>query len=357
MEVTFNIAINKILTAAARRRASHIHFTVGAYPVLRIDDNLVELQDEPIITSSFLKQLADAWLLPEQKKELEEKRAILFFKAVDKNFRLRVNFFYQKSFLSVSLRVIPSQIPSLAGLGLPKNVSALVEKKSGLIVIAGPYGSGRTTTVAALIEEINKARKENIVTVEQPIEYLLTNKQSLIEQREVGRDALTFTDALKYAQRTDVNVLVVDANSEVEATSLILEFANSGRLVIAIMDTTSVISTIEEILVRFPPNEKNRAQSLLAEGLLVIIAQRLVPRVGGGLVLAAEILTANESVRSLIRDGKIQQLATVIQSSRAEGMSSLDQSLAELVKTGDVLVDQAIEFADNVETFRSMIRG
>ncbi len=278
MEVNFSIGINKILTAAAKRRASHIHFTVGAYPILRVDDNLAELKEEALITSGFMKQLAKAWLDAAQQKELEDKKAILFFKEIDKNFRLRVNYFYQKGFLSASMRLIPAQIPLLESLGLPKVITALAEKNSGLIVVVGPYNSGRTTTAMSMLEEINKARKENILTIEKPIEHLLVAKQSIIEQREIGRDATTFTDALTYAQRTDVNVLLVDATTEAEATQLVLQYANSGRLVFSIMDTTSVAQTIDEIIVCFPADEKVRAQNLLAEGLLAIISQRLVPR-------------------------------------------------------------------------------
>lgn len=223
--------------------------------------------------------------------------------------------------------------------------------------MAGPYGSGRTTTVASMIEEINGSRKENIITIEKPIEYLLANKKSLIEQQEVGPDTNSFADALKYTQQADVDVVAVGATPEPEVIPLVLEFSNAGRLALLIMDTTSVIQTIEEIFATFPLPERQRAQLLLSESLLAIIVQRLVPKVGGGLILAAEVLIANEPVRSLIAEGRIKQITTILQTSREEGMVSLDQSLTELVKSGEVLIDKAIEFATDPQSFRAMVKS
>lgn len=357
METSLNIFINKILTAAAKGRASNIHLTVGAFPALRIDEDLVELKDEQIITNDFIKKLADGWLDDGQRKELAQEKEVTFIREVSKKFRIKVNFFFQKNFLSASLRIIPAQIPPLINLGLPKSVYGLTDKKAGLIIVVGPYGSGRTTTIAAMIEEINKSRKDKIITVEKPIEYLFVGKESLIEQREVGRDVNSFVDALEYAQQADVDVVAIETTPEPEIFPLVLEFANSGRLCILAMNTNSVVQTVEEILASFPSDEKQRAQLLLSESLLAIIAQRLVPRAGGGLVLAAEVLIATEAVRSLIREGRIKSITTILQSSRAEGMLSLDQSLAELVKSGEVLIDQAIEYAIKPEDFRALAKS
>lgn len=356
MEVSLNLVLNKLLAEAAKRRASHLHLAVGTYPVLRIDDALIELDKEKIITSSFMSQLADDWLSEENKKELVEKKEIIFIKEVDKNFRVRANFFFQKGFISASLHLIPSLVPSLFNLGLPKAVYGFSDRSSGLIIVAGPYGSGRTTTVVSMLEEINKTRKENIMTVEQPIEYLLINKESIVEQREIGRDVLSFTDALKYAKRTDVNVIMVDSGSAPELNPLLLEFAGSGRLVFSIMDTVSVTATLEEIIASFEVSERERAKNLLSDCLAGIICQQLVPRVGGGVVLASEILINNDAVKTIIRDGKIGQLFSVMQSSRSEGMSTMDQSLADLVKSGDILIDKAVEYADDGDNFRKMVR-
>lgn len=357
METALSIAISKILTAAAKRKSSNIHLTVGAYPILRVDEELVELKEEPVVTEGFMEKFVGAILSEEQKKELETNKSVTFIQDFAGKFRFKISVFYQKGYLSASLKLIANQIPLLVNLGLPKAVYGLVDKISGLIVVAGPYNSGRTTTVASIIEEINKSRKENIVTVEKPIEYLFTNNKSLIEQREVGRDVNSAFSALQYLSQADVDVIAVDVCKEAGVIPLVLEFANSGRLAILQLDTTSVIQTIEEILASFRPEEMQRAQLLLSEGLLAIVCQRLIPRIGSGLALAAEVLIINDAVRSLIREGRIKQITTILQSSRTEGMSTLDQSLADLVLSGEVLIDKAIDYADDPVALRSMAKS
>jgi twitching motility protein PilT len=349
--------IDKILTIAAKKKASNIHLTVGSFPVLRIDEKLLELPDEAIVTDDFLRQLAESWLEISQMQELTKNKEIVFTKELNKKFRFKINFFFQKGFLSASLKVIYGKIPALLSLGLPKSVHSLPEKNSGLIAVCGPYDSGRSTTVNSIIEEINRKRNKNIIVIEKPIEYLFTNQKSIIEQREVGRDAISFAEAIRSAQQSDVDVISVGVNSEQEAVPLAVEFANSGRLAFIIMDATSSTQAIEEIISSFPVQEKERAGMLLADSLISIISQRLVPRRGGGLVLAAEVLLATEAVRSLIKEGKTKQLTTVLQSSREEGMVSMDQSLAELVLIHEVAVDKALEYASDKENFRSIARS
>ncbi|OGY45712.1 MAG: hypothetical protein A3J62_00395 [Candidatus Buchananbacteria bacterium RIFCSPHIGHO2_02_FULL_38_8] len=356
MQAALNVTISKILATAAKRKASVIHLTVGAYPVLRIDEELVELEDEQILTEDFMKKFADGILDDNQKKELEKNKEVTFIEEFAGKFRFRINIFYQKGYLSASLKLVSNQIPPLVNLGLPKSVYGLTDKTSGLIIIAGPYGSGRTTTVASMLEEINKNRRENIITIEKPIEYLFVNQKCLIEQREVGRDVNTFIQAIQYFKEADVDVIAVGANEETETIPLVLEFASSGRLAIIQMDTISVIQTLEEILASFEAKDQARAQLLLSEGLLAIICQRLVPRIGSGLALAAEVLIVNDAVRSLIKEGRIKQITTILQSSRAEGMSTLDQSLAELVKSGEVLIDKAANYATNPSNLRAMAK-
>ena len=355
MEASLNIFIDKLLTTAAKRQASHIHLSASSYPTLRINDELVELTDEKIITADFIKEIALAWLNDSQKQVLERDKSIILAQVVAKKFRVKINFFFQKGFLSATLRIIPEKIPPLINLGLPKSIYELVDKKSGLIVIAGPYGSGKTTTMVSMIDQINRTRKENIMTIEKPIEYLFVSQQSLIEQREVGRDANSFASALRYAQQSDVDIVAMEVLED-EALPLILQFANSGRLALVNMPTTSSVQTIEYILSAFPADDKQRAQLLLSESLVAIVVQRLVPRKGGGLVLATEVLFANEAVRSLIREGRVKQITTILQSSRAEGMQSLDQSLAELVKADEVLLDNALQFTADAKGLRAMSR-
>lgn len=356
MEASLNIFIDKLLTTAAKRQASNVHLSVGAYPTLRIDDELVELTDEQIITAEFMNSIAVAWLSEEQKKDLDETRSLIFTTVIAKKFRVKVNFFFQKGFLSASLRIVPVKIPPLINLGLPKSVLNLIKSQAGLLIVAGPYGSGRTTTMASIVEEINKTRKENIITIEKPIEYLFTSQNSLIEQREVGKDTNSFTNALRYAQQSDVDVVALEIVDE-EPVPLILQFASSGRLAIANMATTSVIQTIEHIFSAFEPEDKQRAQLLLSESLLAIVVQKLLPRKGGGLVLASEVLIATDAVKSLIREGRVQQITTILQSSRAEGMQSMDQSLIQLVRQDEILIDVAKQHITDERSLRIMSRG
>ena len=354
MEASLTVAITRILTAAAKRKASIIHFTVGSFPVFRIDDDLVDIKDEEVVTKDFIDSLATGWLDDVQKKELVDRKELTIIKAIEKKFRIKVNFFFQKKSLAASLRLIADKIPPLINLGLPKSVLNLIDSKSGLIVVCGPYGSGRTTTVASIVNEINKTRKENIVTIEKPIEYILVSAGSLIEQREVGSDVNSFKEALDHCNQSDVDVVAIDSSQDDSIIPGVLEFANSGRLALMTMDTTSVVQTVEEILSLFPADDKERAATLLATNLLAVICQRLVPRRGGGLIVAAEVLIGLPAVRSLILSNRVKQLTTILQSSREEGMLSLDQSLAELVKSGEVSIDRAAEYAIDRGMFRTI---
>lgn len=348
--------ISDILTAAAKRKASYVHLTVGVYPVLRIDDALVELREEPAVSQEFMEAFVSKLLTDEQRRELAAEKEITCLRDLSGKFRFKVTIFHQKSSLAATLKLIPARIPSLGSLGLPSVVGDLTKKTNGLVVIAGPYGSGRTTTVAALIEEINKNRQETIVTIEQPIEYIFSNQKSLIEQREIGRDANSFAEALQHLQEADVDVLMVDVNREAGVVPAVVQFASAGRLAFLQMDTTTAIQTIEELLATFSREERDRAQLLLSKTLAAIVCQRLVPRIGGGVVVAAEVLIANDAIRTLIAGGRTRQIMTILQSSREEGMATIDQSLGSLVKANVVLIDRAIEYATDPAALRSAVK-
>ncbi len=349
------LAIASITTTAAKRKASTIHLAVGSYPSLRIDDSLVELTEYPLVTPEFLRTLSEDWLTDTERASLEANKEITFVKEGGKDVRLKINLFYQRGFLSAALRLIPVHIPQLATLGLPRAVVGLVQQAQGLIVIAGPYNSGKTTTIAALLQEINQQRSHTILTVEKPIEYFFTNQKSIIEQREVGRDVNSFLDALDYVKQTDANIVAVGTNAERLAIPEVLEFASSGRLAFMTMDTTSAVQTIEEIIASFPAEDHERARLLLADTLRAVVVQRLVPRVGGGSVVASEVLIATQAIASLIRSGKIAQIQTILQSSHEEGMQSLDQSLQVLVRAGEVRREQASQYAIHPESFSQSV--
>ncbi|OGY49964.1 MAG: hypothetical protein A3J59_00910 [Candidatus Buchananbacteria bacterium RIFCSPHIGHO2_02_FULL_56_16] len=354
--VAIEKTISDILTAAAKRKASYVHLTVGVYPVLRIDDALVELKEEPAVSAEFMEAFAGKLLTDEQRRELAAEKEITCLRDLNGKFRFKVTIFHQKGSLAATLKLIPARIPPLGSLGLPPVVSELTKKMNGLVVIAGPYGSGRTTTVAALLEEINKSRSETIVTIEQPIEYIFSNQKSLVEQREIGRDANSFAEALQHLQEADVDVLMIDVNREPGVVPAVVQFAGAGRLAFLQMDTTTAVQTIEELLAAFSRDERDRAQLLLSKTLSAIVCQRLVPRIGGGVVVAAEVLIANDAIRTLIAGGRTRQLMTILQSSREEGMSTIDQSLGSLVKSNVVLIDRAIEYATDPIALRAAVK-
>lgn len=354
MKTSLNLIIARILTTAAKRRASDIHFSLGSPPILRIDNNLVELTEENLVTKEFLDELALSILTPRQKEILQKKREVVLTYVFEDKVRLKANIYYQKNSLAVSLKLIPLKIPSLKDLGLPEVLRKFLSGR-GLIIIAGPYGSGKTTTAAALAEEINKTQRVNIITIEKPIEYVFSNNQSVIEQQEVGSDVNSFGEALKNCKDLDIDVLLVGENNEPETIPLIMELVTAGHLVFFIMNAISAIQAIEKFLAVFKPeNQKNVAQ-FLAQSLKIVIVQRLIPRLGGGQVLATEILTVPLAVQSIIRDGKIHQLENVLQTSKQEGMISLDQSLADLVKHGLVSKEAAAKEALDQANFLAMV--
>lgn len=348
--------ISDILTVAAKRKASYVHLTLGAYPILRIDDELLELRDEQAISQEFMEMFVSKLLTDEQRQALAADKELTCLKDLDGKLRFKVTIFYQKNSLSATLKLIPTRIPPLSSLGLPPVLTELVKKKSGLIVVAGPYGSGRTTTAAAMLEEINKNRQETIVTVEQPIEYIFSNERGLVEQREIGRDVNSFAEALRHLEEADIDVLMVDVTHESGVVPAVIAFASAGRLAFLQMDTMTAIQTIEELLAAFGHDERERGQQLLAKTLTAIICQRLVPRIGGGVVPATEILIANDASRTLIKEGRISQLVTILQSSKDEGMSTIDQSLGDLVRANIVLIDRAIEYATDPANLRSAVK-
>ncbi len=356
MSASLTLTVSNILITAAKQRASYVHFTVGSYPTLRVDDNLVELDSMDVVTEEFLSEFVAAMLSEQQVAELEQEREVTFIKEFEGKFRFKINIFYQKNIPAVSLKLIPEKIPQFATLGLPKEVEKLAEKQNGLIIVAGPYGSGKTTTVAALIEEINKNRRENIVIVERPIEYLFFNNKSLIEQREVGRDAHSFNGALQYLREFDVDVIAVGTTREPGVIPMCVDLATSGHLVILQMTGTSAAQIVEDIFAEFKDEDMTRVASTLAEALEAIVCQRLVPRVGGGVVPATEIVIVNDAIRSLVRQQRVRQIETIIQSSRSSGMITLDQSLAELVRNNEVLIDRAMEHANDPSFLRKIIK-
>lgn len=348
--------INKILNVALERKATDVHLVVANNPVLRIDGRLVTLNEESLLTADIINALVSSFLSPADLERLNKEREITTIYTWADRARFRAKVFYQKGFLAISLRLVSSFIMSPKDLGIPPAILQSLNKTSGLIIVTGPYGSGRTTTAAALLETLNRNRGLHIQTIEQPIEYLFVNNQSVIEQREVGRDVTSFIHGLDAMIEDDVDAVLLGSLHEEGLEEKVLELAESGKLVIVIMDADSVISALDRFISNLAPERRTWGQNLLSEVLLAVLAQRLLPRVGGGLALACEVLTTTPAVKSSIKDNHLYQLSSIMQTSREEGMVYLDKSLWDLVRAGDIAPEEAMKVADNPQIFKQNIK-
>lgn len=339
MEVP-SIFLNRILAEMAQKGGSDLHLAAGSPPMVRIGGRFAPLAGQELVVSETINKITETFLSPEEIAKLKEARGLILVKNIS-NFRFRVNVFYQKNLLALSFHHIPGVIKSFGDLGLPEVCGNFFKAASGLVVIAGAYNSGKTTTAAALVEELNRTKALNIVTIEDPIEYLFISKTSLITQRQIGADANTAAEALDYCLSQDVDAVYLNEIRDERVFNLarpkIFELASGNCLVILEINADSSIRVLEKILAG--PNLEPAPEAVrynLADILIGVLTQKLVKRRGGGLILASEILLNSAAVKSLIREGKIYQLESIIQTSRKEGMISLDRSLNNLVEAGEV---------------------
>ncbi|MFH0805197.1 MAG: PilT/PilU family type 4a pilus ATPase [Patescibacteria group bacterium] len=356
MDTQQKLSIDHILATVAEQRASDLHFSVGSPPILRIDEKLVTIDDVAIVTKEFMEEFVASFLDTDQLRTLHENREVILAYQYQKQARFRVNIFYQKGVLAAYFRLIGNRIPPLEQLGLPPILQQLAGLPEGLIIISGSFGSGKTTTAASIIEHVNQERSAYILTVERPIEYIFANRRSIIEQREVGRDAVSFESALATTTQEDVNVLFLSELPSAAVIRQVLTIAGSGRLVLANLEADTVAKSLELITNSFPSNEQQQVREQLSLVLAGIVCQRLVPRIGGGQIAVAEVLTSTPPVRALLKEGSFYQLGNIIQTSRAEGMVPLDWSLAELVKLNQITIEEALEKAVDPQQLRYMLR-
>jgi twitching motility protein PilT len=355
METTENITFQKLLKLAAEYKASDLHFTAGLPPVLRIDDKLKTLEDQPLLTASFIKKMVYSFLDEKEKEILEKEKEIVIAHTFKKGLRFRANIFYQKNFLSASFRFIPEMIKGPKELGLPSSLENFTQLAKGLVIITGPFGSGKSTTLISLVNEINKKQAKRIVTLERPIEHLLVSSQGIVEQREVGRDTASFIDGLEFMDQEDIDVVMVSEIESKEVIKRLLKVAEAGRLIFSMMNVDSVVKCLEELINFFPPEEQPLAKIMLADNLKGIVSQRLIPKIEGGRVLALEILINTPAVQTTIREGRFQQIKNILQTSQGEGMVSLDVSLARLVKEGLISPKIALKEAADPESLKITI--
>lgn len=349
------LAVNRLLLTAAERGASDLHISVGLLPILRIDGELVSIREEKILTPELTEKICLSFLNDFQKKRLEEKKSLDFSYDFQGKVRFRINIFYQRGFLSAALRIIPTKIRTLEELGLPPVLERFTDLKQGLVLFVGPSGHGKSTSLAALVDSINHKRAEHIITVEDPIEYLFTQDKCIIDQRELYQDTDSFPDALEAALREDPNVVMVGEMRDLETIATAVTVAETGHLVFSTLHTNNAPQTVDRIIDVFPAHQQNQIRYQLANVLVGIVSQRLLPRIGGGRVVICEIMMVTPAVRNLIREQKTHQLESILQTGAEEGMVPLDKALAQVVKKGEVELEQALMYANDPKNFRSLI--
>lgn len=345
--------IAELLQIAVREKASDLHITVGRPPMLRIYGELVAVPGMEVMTGVATQELLLPMLDEARRKTLVTTGQVDFSYGLRDCGRFRVNIYKQRGALSAAMRTIPGNIPSIDILGLPEVVKGFAEKNRGLILVTGPTGSGKSTTLAALIDQINNTRNTHIITLEDPIEYLHVHKKSIIHQREIGTDTLSFADALRAALREDPDVILVGEMRDFETIQIAITAAETGHLVFATLHTNDTVQTVDRIIDVFPPNQQPQIRTQLALVLQAVVSQQLLPKMdGSGRAIATEVMVTNSAIRSLIREGKSHQLRTSIQTGGKYGMHTLDSDLLQLYKQRQVTFQEAYMRAADPEEFR-----
>ena len=352
-----NIRIENLLEECVRTKASDLHIQVGLPPILRIDGALQPVSGYAALDEPTVEQLVFATLEEDQKQILIKDKEFDYSFSFGDLGRFRVNAFHEKGNLAAAFRLIPNQIQTIAELGMPPVVTSFADFPRGLVLVTGPTGSGKSTTLAALVDKINSEKACHIITIEDPIEFTHKSKRSVVVQREVHYDTYSFSAALRSALREDPDVVLIGEMRDLETISAAITIAETGHLVFATLHTNSASQSIDRMIDVFPPHQQPQVRSQLSNILMGICAQRLVPAIGGGRVVAAEILVANPAVRSVIREGKTHQLDTIIQTGADQGMQTMDRTLVKLVQTGVITHDSAREFAVDLQEFERLSRG
>ena len=355
--VPTSVKIETLLEACIKHGASDLHIQVGLPPILRIDGSLVPIPNTPILTTEIVDTLIFSTLDSMQRETLAKDKEFDYSFAFGGIARFRVNAFNEKGHLAAAFRLIPTKMPTIEELGMPQVISGFADYPRGLVLVTGPTGSGKSTTLAAIINKINSEKSVHILTIEDPIEFTHKSKRSLVAQREVHYDTYSFSRALKSALREDPDVVLLGEMRDLETISAAITIAETGHLVFATLHTNSAAQSVDRMIDVFPAEQQPQIRSQLAGILMAVCSQRLVPAIGGGRVCAAEIMVANTAIRSIIREGKTHQLDTAIQTGASEGMQTMDRTLAKLVQQGTVTYDSAREYAVDVREFERIVKG
>ena len=347
------VEIRELLVTCIEKKASDLHLTEKEPPILRIDGKMLRT-NLPQLTRDDLKKIIYSIMSNTQKEMFEKDLELDFSLALPGLDRFRVNIHMQKGSVEAAFRRVPLTIPRLEDLGLPPIILDLARKPSGLVLITGPTGMGKTTTLAAVVDLINNERECHIISIEDPIEFIFTNKKAIIKQREIYADTHSFADALKHALRQDPNVIIVGEMRDLETISTTLTAAETGHLVLATLHTPDAPQTIERIIDVFPPHQQQQVKLQLADCLQGVISQLLLPAIAKGRVLASEILVATPGIRNLIREQELEQIPTLMQTGSQYGMRTMDKSLKELFNHGLITLDVAMSKVKNLDEFKQL---
>lgn len=349
--------IEFLLEEVIKRKASDLHLGVGLPPVIRVDGSLLPIPSQEALTEQSVENLVFGLLDEDQKKILLRDKEFDFSFAFGDLGRFRVNAFHERGNLAAAMRLISNEIKSIEQLGLPQTLNTFADYPRGLVLITGPTGSGKSSTLAALVDKINTEKAMHIITIEDPIEYTHKSKHSVVVQREVHYDTYSFSSALRSALREDPDVVLIGEMRDLETIAAAITIAETGHLVFATLHTNSASQSIDRMVDVFPPHQQQQVRAQLGNILMAVCSQRLIPALGGGRVPAAEILIATPAVRNIIREGKNYQLEAVIQTGVEHGMQSMDHTLVNLVHSGKISYDEARNFAVDVEELDRLMRS
>jgi len=349
--------LEELLSLTVKEQASDLHISVSHPPVLRIADRLVSLLKKKKLSSKDTQGLAEALMGEELFKRFLRKKEVDFSYSFEERARFRVNVFFQKGEVSCVLRLIPAKIRTIEELNLPPILHQFAQAAQGFVLIAGPSSHGKSTTLAALIDEINHTRADHIITIEDPIEYVFEDDRAIIDQREVYQDTLSFALALRSTFRQDPDVVMVGEMRDPETIATAITAAETGHLVFATLHTNSAAQSIHRIVDSFPPEQQSQIRAQLSGSLLGIASQRLIPRIKGGLIPAVEVMISTPAIANLIRENKIHELPLVIETSAEIGMISLNRALANLVKMKEISLENALNYSLNPSELKMLVRS
>ncbi|MFH1584872.1 MAG: type IV pilus twitching motility protein PilT [Patescibacteria group bacterium] len=347
-------SIRELLGLAVEQKASDLHLSSGHPPMLRISGELIPLQKFSKFSKETLEQLAAELMTEEQRARFAVEKGVDFSYTFEQKGRFRVNVYYQLGMVSCALRLIPSKIRTVEELNLPSVLHRFTEAVQGFVLMTGPSSHGKSTTLAALIDEINHTRAHHIITIEDPIEYVFEDDKCIVDQREVGQDTLSFPQALRATFRQDPDVIMVGEMRDAETMATAITAAETGHLVFATLHTNSAAQSIHRIVDSFPAEQQSQVRAQLSGSLLGVISQRLLPRLKGGLIPAVEVMINNPAVGNLIRENKIHELPLVIETSREDGMVALNRALANLVKARETTLENALIYSLNPVELRQL---